>query len=792
MEFEHSQKKIVIVFGTRPEIIKVAPLIQLIKKSILRDNLIVINTSQHTDLLKGQLDFWEIQPDFKLSVSNSDGNLASLLGKTIIQLQECINSLSEVGYIITQGDTNTSLACAQIAFLNRIKLLHIEAGLRSFDFGNHFPEEFNRRVVSLAAFHHFSPTKTAYQNLIQEGIPESAITITGNTGIDALEYVKEISETVSEKKQVLITLHRREQLESNCRKLVKIVIQLAKSYPEMSFKWVIHPNNSPKNYIEVIPDNLIFVDPLSYKEFVNCYRFAKMVITDSGGVVEEATYFGTPVIAFRDVSERLEPMDEHYPMLVTTETMHILAFFEKQIKNNSQKPFLYGNGNASNQILKWLFENMGYNQFDSIIIGGGPAGTGILLKTLKDGKLERFNDHKVAVIEQTESLVVGNLTSYNINSDTLSNVFLECLEGETASILQLDSIQEEIKHIQSYSGKAIPLKKLKHYFRQLGKVFQETLEKNRDCTFFMNSSVTKIVRLDSEKYLVYMSNQDQPLITNNLVLALGGKHKQIEPGFTINNLLISDYNQKLLDSDLVLQNEFTEAKLKKLNRKSKIVILGGSHSAFSCAHRLIVQFGENFFENENIEIWCRKAPKIFYNSREEALLSGYSDFSESDICPVTKRVYRLAGLRMDGRSLYLKMIGLDKLSAIKSVKLKLLSEFGNELEKSLKEADLIISALGYTMNMIPGFSQNGERLNFYGRSTGIWVNEKCQVLDENGEIFPNLYATGMATGFIPSGELGGESTFTGQTNGVWYYQNVIAEMILSDLFDTYNETKKHA
>lgn len=784
--------KLIVVFGTRPEVIKLAPLIQLIRTSPLKDNLVVINTGQHTTLLKEQLAFWNIEADHQLAVPDSGGNLVRLLSNTLTALQNYLDDIPNIGYLICQGDTNTSLACAHLAHLNKIKLLHIEAGLRSFNLENPFPEEFNRRVTSLAAFHYFTPTQRALENLVSEGIPEQSITVTGNTGIDAVKLVAGSRVISAEPKTVLITLHRREYLELNCEKLMKIVVKLAKQYPELHFKWVTHPNNSPKKYASQLPRNLSLMMHQSYEDFVKNYESSCIVITDSGGVVEEAAYFGIPMIVFRDESERLEPLEANYPMIISTEMMHIFSFFEKFYGTKKHSPFLFGEGNASNLVLNWILENSGFQKYDAVIVGGGPAGTGLLFKALKDGKIEQLKKPSIAVVEKSSSLVTGNLTNYNINSDTLSDVFLECLEGATGDVLPVDTMINEINRIRAFKGRSIPLQKLKGYFKELGVVMRKVLEEKVNCKFYMNTTVSRIVRLDSNKFLVYMSDSELPLITDKLIMATGGKYRHRDANFSFGGIKIAPYQQKLISSDSLLKNDMVTALKRRLSSHSRILILGGSHSAFSCAHFLLSQFGEDFFAKESIEIWCRKTPKLFFASREEAESEGYTDFSDHDICPVTNRVYRLAGLRMDGREVYMNMLGLRTSISVGSLKLRIIEESAAELEQKMQEADLIVSALGYSFNMVPFVDQTGEPLPLQGKSTGTWVNKKCQVIGENAEIIPGLFATGMATGFIPSGELGGESTFTGQTNGVWYYQNVIAGMILPDIIESYNNKKKHA
>lgn len=353
-------KKILIVFGTRPEIIKLAPLIHLVKNSALKSQCLVVSTSQHDELLDQQLDFWKTKPDYFLTSCPFKKNLTRLLSHTISGIQDVLDQEKEVEYIIVQGDTNTALACANLAFLNQLKLIHIEAGLRSYDLKNPFPEEFNRIVATKAAYFHFAPTELSKKNLIAEGVEESKILVVGNTVIDALNntiHKKKLIET--EKKLVLITLHRRENIESNYLELLDVIQCLAKKHCELHFLWIAHPNSFSNIFSKISKGpNIEVCSHLAYDKFISLYSEAKMVITDSGGVTEEAIHLGIPVIVFRDSSERIEPTEIGYPMLISTNKEDILNRFDLLISIKPDRMFSYGNGKTSEVILKWLIDEI--------------------------------------------------------------------------------------------------------------------------------------------------------------------------------------------------------------------------------------------------------------------------------------------------------------------------------------------------------------------------------------------------------------------------------------------------
>lgn len=775
-------RKILIVFGTRPEIVKLAPLIHGLKDSTLRDQFLVASTSQHRELQNEQLIFWKISPDFFLPATK-DPSLTRLLSNTLMGLQNILDKIPTIEYIVVQGDTNTALACAQLAFLSKKKLIHIEAGLRSFDLQNPFPEEFNRIVASKVAYFHFAPTELAKQNLLAEGVHPSSIMVNGNTVIDALNAAMKdqpVSPAV-ERDQILITLHRRENIESNYLRLIDIIKDLSAENSQLKFTWVTHPNSS-SNISSRLQDfqNIAIKDHMPYNEFIALYKSARMIITDSGGVTEEATELGIPVVVFRETTERLEPLEVNYPMIVTLDHTRIRKFFNERIVENNIQTFSYGDGKASEAIIHWLESEITQEVYDTVIVGGGPAGTGLLLKALKSGDGSWLKDQRIALIEKSSHLVRGNITDYKVNSDTLSNVFLECLEGHTNHFLDLTDLTQEIEDIKKRHNHSIPLDQLNQYFVKLGKILKTELESRGMCRFYMDSAVSNVIRQPNGSYQINFDDQRRPIKAKRLVLSMGGQPLRGMPAFD-NKVFLQNFSGKYIHSDDLLRTGLSEEQRSMMESNPRVVIFGGSHSAFSAAHFLLHSKDGYNFENKSIQIWCRRDPKIYFGSKEEALAYNYHDFTEEDICPVTHKVYRLAGLRMDGRQLYMQMLGMGGVKKEERVQISKFNDRVEELEKDLREAGLIVLAFGYKLN-IPSFSDHNDLpMKFKGEKDGCWVNQRCEILDASGKAIPGLYATGLATGFIPSGVQGGESSFLGQTNGIWYYQNVIAEQLITRL-----------
>ena len=421
--------------------------------------------------------------------------------------------------------------------------------------------------------------------------------------------------------------------------------------------------------------------------------------------------------------------------------------------------------------------------FDIVIIGGGPAGTGLLLKALKDGARNDLFERRIALVEKSSQLVIGNITQYKVNSDTLSDVFLECLEGETKTFINSGELSDEIEFITSHKGRSIPLSQLEPYLKKLGTLLQESLTSAQKCEFFMNTTVDKVVQNEDDTYTVHLSGKRNPIKTGKIVLATGGVPKTLENDNETfaQTISLSPYRNKIIHSDAILKLGLSYDINLKLKHKPKVVILGGSHSAFSAAHYLLNGTDGIPFMNGDIQMWSKTLPKIYFNSKQEALECGYNDFGKEDFCPVTGKLYRLAGLRMDGRELYIQMLGAEQSVKEKRVVHNVYTNQTAVIEEQLKTATLIISAYGYELNMIPLFNSNGNETHLKGKKNNHWVNDNCELMDENEIAVPNIFASGLATGFIPKGELGGEPSFSGQTNGIWYYQNAIADLIMRNL-----------
>lgn len=363
--------KIAFIIGTRPELIKVAPVIWTLKKKEI--DFDVVNTAQHKDLLDPYWETFNIQPTHVLDVMVEGQSLSSLTSRAINQIQEYVDSaIVKPTIILAQGDTTTVMAASMVSFYNQIKFAHLEAGLRSFDFENPFPEEYNRKIASIAADYHLCPTNISCENLLNEKIPKKKIFEVGNTVVDALSEIKgnanflslpwknkDLNKINDFEKVVLVTCHRRENHGKNLLEIIDTINQLAEQNVNMIFIWTLHPNpnvkNSVKNSNLSTKNNVLLIDPLEYIDILKLLSIAYCAISDSGGIQEEAPSFGTPVLVLRKATERPEGVSSGVAFLVgstKSEIIHRFNELEHNYPSFAGNP--YGDGKSSERIFDIL------------------------------------------------------------------------------------------------------------------------------------------------------------------------------------------------------------------------------------------------------------------------------------------------------------------------------------------------------------------------------------------------------------------------------------------------------
>lgn len=366
--------KVFIVFGTRPEAIKMAPLVKEFKKYPDLFETKVCVTAQHREMLDQVLSFFDIVPDYDLDLMKPNQNLYSLTSDIISNMKTVLEDFSP-DYVFVHGDTTTTMASSIASFYNGAKVCHVEAGLRTHNKWSPFPEEINRQITGRLADYHFAPTEMSKQNLINENVLEDSIVITGNTVIDALlqsvdkvnqkpsDLIQKLSKKLGEKEIILVTGHRRENHGEGFIRICKALKAIATDDAERLIVYPVHLNpnvQEPVNRILSGIPNILLIDPLAYEDFIWMMNRSKLIITDSGGVQEEAPSLGKPVLVMRDITERPEAVEAGTVVLVGTDTELIvkealdLLNNKERFKQMSALHNPYGDGCASNRIVHFI------------------------------------------------------------------------------------------------------------------------------------------------------------------------------------------------------------------------------------------------------------------------------------------------------------------------------------------------------------------------------------------------------------------------------------------------------
>lgn len=380
-----------LVFGTRPEAIKMAPLVKEFQKYPDKFDTIVCVTGQHRQMLDQVLEIFDIKPDFDLNIMKSGQDLTDITCRVLSGMRDVLTQ-SKPHIVLVHGDTTTSTAAALAAFYQQIPVGHIEAGLRTHNIYSPWPEEMNRQLTGRIATFHFAPTPLSRKNLEEENVSKENILITGNTVIDALYWVcNKIDDDTNlksilasnllragydisrKRKIVLITGHRRENFGNGFVSICKAIKNLSSKYPEVDFIYPMHLNpNVRKPINEVfgtdqnIYHNLFFIEPLEYLDFVFLMRLSYIVLTDSGGIQEEAPGLGKPVLVMRDTTERPEALTSGTVRLVGTSFEKIIngisSLLDDEVEYNrmSHANNPYGDGQASQRICHFIMNNHKY------------------------------------------------------------------------------------------------------------------------------------------------------------------------------------------------------------------------------------------------------------------------------------------------------------------------------------------------------------------------------------------------------------------------------------------------
>ena len=381
-------KKIMLVFGTRPEAIKMAPLVKEFQKYPESFQTLVCVTGQHREMLDQVLRIFDIVPDFDLDIMKHGQDLYDVTSRVLLGMRDVLTA-ARPDVVLIHGDTTTSTAAALAAFYQQIPVGHVEAGLRTHNVYSPWPEEMNRQITTRIASYHFAPTPLSRKNLLQEGIADERITVTGNTVIDALRWVVDkirkdfslnlelagqlkaigydVKRLASPRRLVLITGHRRENFGEGFLNICQAIKDLTVRYPEVDFVFPMHPNPNVRQPIrevfgEKLSDqgNMFFIEPLEYLSFVYLMEKASIVLTDSGGIQEEAPGLGKPVLVMRDTTERPEALEAGTVKLVGTSRDTIVNELSRLLDDPASYELMsqalnpYGDGKACGRIVERL------------------------------------------------------------------------------------------------------------------------------------------------------------------------------------------------------------------------------------------------------------------------------------------------------------------------------------------------------------------------------------------------------------------------------------------------------
>ena len=356
-------KKVMLIFGTRPEAIKMCPVVLALKARPELNTLVCV-TGQHKQMLQQVLDAFSIAPDYDLAIMKERQTLFDITRNILGSIGEVLEQ-EQPDIVLVHGDTTTTFAAALACFYLQIPVGHVEAGLRTHDLYAPFPEEFNRKATSIVAALNFAPTELAKENLLAEGYDPATIYVTGNTAIDALkttvrhDYHDEVTDWLGESRLILLTAHRRENLGEPMRQIFRAIARIAREFPDVKVVYPVHMNpavREPANEILGTNANVRLIEPLDVLAFHNLMARSYLILTDSGGIQEEAPSLGKPVLVLRDVTERPEGIDAGTLKLVGTdeecvyaESVRLLTDANAYAKMSGAKN-PYGDGLASERI----------------------------------------------------------------------------------------------------------------------------------------------------------------------------------------------------------------------------------------------------------------------------------------------------------------------------------------------------------------------------------------------------------------------------------------------------------
>lgn len=427
-------------------------------------------------------------------------------------------------------------------------------------------------------------------------------------------------------------------------------------------------------------------------------------------------------------------------------------------------------------------------KYGLVIAGGGPAGIAVLLAAHRDGTLNELLERGVLIVERGASIGGGLIGSYCINSDSTGNAFIDPLRTGTEDAIHRVLETPVAQRLAAAGLNTVSLKDAGEMLRLVGEAVTSIIQRYPQSDVATGFHIQSAQLLPKEGWKLTLCDRMGALHSvqaENLVLATGASqpYERLSRERFAGMPLVERWGERLLQSGDVFAPgglEIVSERLRSLDRPS-VAILGGSTSAMALACALLKRLPEVRFREAGITLFHRRPLRVYYTTVEEALADGYTEFGPDDICPLTKRVFRLAGLRLESRELLMQLRGIGGRPPEPRMRLHLLQNPDPDAVAKIDSADLVIAALGYRPNAVPLLNERQEPIRLLA-DTGPqqpMVDDYCRVMDSAGAPLPRLFGIGLAAGFVPSGKLGGERSFTGQANGLWLWQNDVGAMIVN-------------
>jgi hypothetical protein len=427
-------------------------------------------------------------------------------------------------------------------------------------------------------------------------------------------------------------------------------------------------------------------------------------------------------------------------------------------------------------------------QFGVVLVGGGPAGLAVLLSAHRDGRLTEMLEQGLLIVEQSTRIGKGQIGNYAINSDSTGFTFVDPLRVGSEAALHRILDTPVAQRIAAAGPNAVPLRDVGELMELIGEALHAIIDTHP------NSAVITSCTADSAQMLTdgswqllatHASGRTHSFQAKRLILATGATQPEakLRKEFVAGMPVVEQWGDRLMQSGDVLGVGGLDKVAQLLRGKSRptVAILGGSTSAMATAHALLHRLPEIQFGEGGVTLFHRRKLRVYYTSVDEALAEGYTEFGTADLCPLTNRVYRLAGLRLDSRELLMQVRGIGGRAPEPRMKMHQLLPDDADAVRLIDSADLVVAALGYRPNALPILDESGARISLFADDSpsAPLVDKLCRVLDGRGQPIAGVYGIGLAAGFVPYGKLGGEPSFTGQANGLWLWQTDVGNIIVN-------------